>query len=1523
MPRSGGTAGKLGDLYEVLWRNEQVLDIIEGRLWSITAEAIGEESVGVEFHIVTHEGTYQFHSVKRQKLGNNWSLANLCQKLAKGSDRSILGDLLSKRRGWPNCDLYFVSSTGANELRELTERAKQADLLEHFISGLSKELREGFNKYIVPLCNNSPEDAFAALTHLHVRLRDHESLVDSNDRRIQSLFYRLGGERLICGDMRRLLGELITTNLGRTHTTTSLREFLRELKVGFREWKIDTNTCELVSKINRRFRTFAERELINGQPIERELVREIGSKLLSEEHNGAILVAPGGFGKSCTLLQCVLQLESNEVPYICLRLDSLNPCKSTKQIGNQLDLQDSPVHVLAAIADTKSCILIVDQLDAISMVSGRNPDMWDVFDDMMKEVKQYPNMKVLLACREFDLDHDNRLRTLSSSDSKYARLTLQKLSVEEVNHAIQQAGFRTLELSESSLEILRTPFHLSLFLQGAVEDGFTTLDQLYDRYWKRKRQNLKHRLGREPFWNQVIDALTFQMSSRQLLFAQMAIADSWAEDASAMVSEHVLRHDPEQRQYMFFHESFFDYAFARRFCEKDQDILELLTSSEQHLFIRAQVRQILAYRRENDFSQYIKDLSAIISSNKVRWHVKKLVAANLRNIESPRPIEFESIEGLLSNSSLSGSLLLALYNHIGWFDCLNSIGVFERWLASEDGGLIDRTFWFFDAPRLHEQRSSEIAKLIAPYVSFRGEWSDRIKKVMLWGRPNLSDEMRSVFFDLLDRGVFDQGNDQKIGDFWGHLYTTGQEDPQFIIDVLERWFRRTLKLVGNDTLNFFAHFPNNRSHEGALLVVNAAVSQPEYFVGRILPLFIIAVKDSTKEIHSEVYSQIWFSFSNNGDPYDLKEAILLGLRRSMKILAKANPATFRFHANSIVCFPHRVFAYILLTAWAENPEEFADECCSYFINDPRRLNIGITSYVGRVEGHGESSISRRALQAITHYCSDGLHAQLEESIMGYASEYERGIPQWRGGPQLLRLRSLSANRISQRTRFRIEELERKFPTLSFKMVPEDQMLALTYAGSPLAEEVCEKMSNSQWISAMRKHTNDGNQFRGGATELSRVLIKLVRKNRHRFAELVEQIPHEVEADYFSAILTGLYTMDEKLEKEEKARESQVISSISSAVFLKVIERIFQHPSKLLARPILECIRFLSDRPIPLKLMEIVCHYAINHEDPASDSNDTPNRADVPSRLHLRGNGTVRGHAAETIGALLFQDSGRFGDLKIAIESCVQDPNLSVRCCSIYALLPILNFDRDYAVNWFLRCCDQSIELCATHQYDEFVHFAIETHYPDIRHLLFHCLDSGNDEAASMAARQVAYASLLEVSDANDIELVLCGTSHIRASAVAVFARNIDNDSVRSVCINQLGRFFEDESSEVRERLSTAFSILSDSTLLLEQEFILKYIESSSFLENPESLLDRLVSSSRELPDVICSAVTRLVDSMEKESNDSVQRSRRCLDDLATLIVRQYEQAKSEVMKVQCLNLIDRLEAQGVYKLGYELGRLDR
>src|SRR3954469_23693200 len=108
MPRPGGEADKLGNHYEGIWTVDNLLDLLSDDAISLQPEPFDKsEGEGLEFIKTLADGTVEYHSAKRQKIGICWSLADLAR--TKPNGRSILGDLFAKLIANSHAHSLFVS----------------------------------------------------------------------------------------------------------------------------------------------------------------------------------------------------------------------------------------------------------------------------------------------------------------------------------------------------------------------------------------------------------------------------------------------------------------------------------------------------------------------------------------------------------------------------------------------------------------------------------------------------------------------------------------------------------------------------------------------------------------------------------------------------------------------------------------------------------------------------------------------------------------------------------------------------------------------------------------------------------------------------------------------------------------------------------------------------------------------------------------------------------------------------------------------------------------------------------------------------------------------------------------------------------------------------------------------------------------------------------------------------------------------------------------------------------------------
>ncbi|TWU54779.1 hypothetical protein Poly51_34980 [Rubripirellula tenax] len=1254
MPRSGGEADKIGNHYESVWTVDALINLHRGRYSEMEIESFGEDSAGVEFQAKTESGTVEFHSLKRQTQATEWSITVLTRP-DRSTGRSILGDLAEKLDRHPSARLKFISATGANQLRELVDRARNVADASEFRSVLSEKLSNQFNVMVRNLTGGDEAHCLSILKAIEEIPRGHDDLIRSVDQRIEEYFHRNNGDEMIPAGLRRELAEFAIRNLGRKLDTADVRHHVESLGYSVRDWKNNKGIRDLQKSTNESYLSVAEAELINGGSIARSETEVVLGHFIRSECRGVLVKAPAGFGKSCLIAQVVSGLVEKEIECLCIRMDNFQPCQTTRQVGKQLDLPDSPARILAGIADGDACVLVVDQLDAMSLVSGRHSSMWDVFQRLLDEVASYQNMHLLLACRDFDLEHDARLRGLANKLSGFEQVAIEKLTREQINESIALAGHEKVGLSDRQYEILSCPFHLLLFLEGDPAKPFSTSLELYNEFWDRKRFKLKERLGREAAWDEVIEYLTRRMSQDQLLFAPSIGIDQFSDDVKAMVSEHVLVRSGESLR--FFHESFFDYAFARHFCRSGDSIVDLLESSEQHLFRRSQVRQILAFRRGSDRQRYLADLKELLESEKVRFHIKRMVASTLGQIADPQRDEWQIIEPYFLETDLSRYVSVACRGHVGWFDVLNDHGYLKNWLASSESIWSNSATWILESSDLHDDRSEQIAALIAPYRGKGGDWQTRLHRIMSWGIAHKSKAMSDIYHAMIRDGSYDDYQSPTSGDsdFWTQHHNAEKESPRFLIDVLATWFEKTATECNDGKSDkFMDRCKLNHSRSGTTIIAKAGQDEPTYFAQRMLPIVRDVVLQSLDTTRKDGRDRAWPYITGRTDYFDIDDVTLDQLAASLGHLAKEKPELLREIVGDLPATNSGTFAYLLLRAWTENAGEFADECAEYVLRNESRLDIG-----------SGGRISCMALIAISPHCSDENLDAIESFINGYCDAHERRTPQIRGRDELYLLRCLDADRTSEATKMRIETLERKFP------------------------------------------------------------------------DLPKQSFSSVESFGWSAEKSSIPEEKTSLLKDEEAFRSDVQKSIKNA------------------------------------------------------------------------------------------------------------------------------------------------------------------------------------------AVSIAHADLSDIDTGTLLNEARTGTEDMRRKLASVYAHNIDNEHVGEQCQQSLVAFYDDSSEEVRQRVGMAFSGLSGEFLREHEASLLTFIASTSFETDPESLLRSMEQSSVELPEVTCAAAERVLSFLGEEGTHIAYHGSMIARSISKLVVRQYEQTKSETMKVRCLDLIDKMERVGYMGISDELSRLER
>ncbi|WP_433598079.1 hypothetical protein ACQPXH_20115 [Nocardia sp. CA-135953] len=542
-PRRGGESDKIGNSYEALWTASRLLEVLAGEVEWVRPEPLGDLGKHVEFVLKRRDGIIEAHQVKRQSRNNNeWTVGALTT-LKIWTTAGHHAD-----RGH---EFHFVSMVPFRKLQELTDRIRNSDDYRSFVAeALPPDLSDLFTtlagKY------PTPEDTYRILRQFRLHLVDDMEI----SRHITVLTQCL----LEGGTGQQGVSALCEIAGGCFDITLTADRILEKLRPDFRR-RLVANRQSIEELV--RARTGDWLGMVGRQLFQPEIPRQETAGLRSViggEEKVCFLVGEAGGGKTAVLHQVVTGLVAEQVPTLVIRLDRYESLDSTDELGRKLELGMSPVAALAAAADGGLAVLVVDQLDAVSLVSGRLPDNFDVIAAMIDEAAAFPNLRVVLGCRKFDVDNDDRIRSLRSLET--ASVTVSTLTNDQIDAAVAEFGLAAGALSARQRDVLRLPLHLGLLATVAREPGaldFTTGLSLFDAYWVYKRRAAQRRREGVRF-GEVLGRLAEVISERQQLSVPMRVLDGadLSGHAEILISEQLLVLDGQQVS--FFHEALFDYA---------------------------------------------------------------------------------------------------------------------------------------------------------------------------------------------------------------------------------------------------------------------------------------------------------------------------------------------------------------------------------------------------------------------------------------------------------------------------------------------------------------------------------------------------------------------------------------------------------------------------------------------------------------------------------------------------------------------------------------------------------------------------------------------------------------------------------------------------------------------------------------------------------------------------------------------------------------------------------------------------
>ncbi|NLR58881.1 ATP-binding protein [Chitinophaga polysaccharea] len=377
------------------------------------------------------------------------------------------------------------------------------------------------------------------------------------------------------------------------------------------------------------------------------------------DQNICLLAGNAGIGKTTILKDLYDKLEREGIATLALKADRLyatNMSDLQQKIGLSIPIYDFIDQCKQQYSKT---ILIFDQIDALSQALSSNREYINTFKYLIDNYTHDENIRIIISIRTFDLHFDPSLNYYKGSKT----ITVGSLGDSQVLSHLERLGVSKLQVPGRLVELLRTPNNLNVFSKivaaGETELGFTSLQSLYSALWKQKVSNanvssLSGLSGKE------VKKVAFFMVKCMFEKQQITIGDHLLDDYNREVlyleSEHLITRDRQQVQ--FFHQTFYDYVFAKRFIEDGENLVEYIKQQDQSIHVRSAVKMILSYLRDFDPRNYFDVIKCLFEDNEICFHIKHLLMSILAYIDEPFEEEYLIVLNAISSSIELEILLL-------------------------------------------------------------------------------------------------------------------------------------------------------------------------------------------------------------------------------------------------------------------------------------------------------------------------------------------------------------------------------------------------------------------------------------------------------------------------------------------------------------------------------------------------------------------------------------------------------------------------------------------------------------------------------------------------------------------------------------------------------------------------------------------------------------------------------------------------------------------------------------------------
>jgi len=1525
---SGGRANKAGNTYEYKWMLLQVLEVLNERIDYVTIEPLGDDENGVDA-IIGFEDSIEFQQCKSRCANNvNWSFS-----AAKKYDFFAKWKLHLDRN--PSHKIRLVTQITFLKLQELTERARTTsdnlvDFIEQTNTSDLRPLREN-------LCAEWGLDIGAEKIEKHDEGRHPSVLLEENEyyevdrgkfvNLLKRIYVEQTSEESIDRHVNNAIRHLFVGNpkdardvlwswiqegerWSKKIDVTAIRSFIKQRGLQLQDLANDDKIFPAIETLNEQFRS--SYYSLEGNIFQREEF----AKCQEYIKNGKSIIVHGkaGSGKSGCARYISNYCEDNDIPYVAVRLDHRIPKDNSKAWGISLGLPNSLAHCINAISKNRNAVIILDQLDALRWTASRSPEAVTVCNEIIESVKCFNtirnhNISVVLVCRTSDLEFDNRIKKLITSDTHkqdnevWMKVDIGELSNEFVGNFV---GDTYAAFPIRLKNLLKTVSNLQIWskLKSNKKDSNITTTLNLVKAW----------------WNQILeDCVATEFSSNEMSLAKNEfvklcesrgrtsirydLMNNYKNAVEYLISNGFIRNNDDTLS--FAHQTILDSFFAEKmesdYFEQKKSVIDTIgLKVNQTPTKRFQVQMLLQNLVESGTSEFLRFGEAMLESDNIRFMIKSLFF----EIFTQLPEGDKSAEAFVINYVEKGTYAIQFINNVlfsrpDFVRILMHTGILDKWMK-EDAEKANSTARLVSSIGSN-YTTSEIAFIRKHATS--AEDAKRFEWAFSRGIENDSDD----FFEL-KLELFSQFPNLNMLPFFD-LRNTISVCPIKSAKLMSLALKDKFKGRGRRK-DYFV--------EGYLekLGKNIFLGKGLQVVEILLPL--LPIRD-----------EISYDWRQNGNDYNGSlERACVDIIKYAGIEAFTNdPNVFWRVFEKYLGLGSCLHNEIILYMFANVPNLNSDRIIAYLCKDLDKSVFEKTS-----GGDSFLSSAKNAISIHSQLCNDESYKVLEKTIANYIapnskwhleSRIERNKNAVKNGYRIYwsfwgdlqheLLSFLPAERLSQSARELIGVLKRKFA--------DKLTLYRNYKGhvgfvsSPVADK---QLSNKQWLNIIfnKKINNNRSKWRskevvGGFVDSSLKQFAssfehAASKEPERMMNLLLSESRQVPEEYITAMLNGV-------SRSESIKDIPL--SLLEAAILKFNSSAARHSKSNVCRIIEE----RSKEEWSQSVIDVLIDIVLNDR---SDSNAcwsmTENgvKKDDFSSLEIECLNMPKGSAARAMRSLLWTHKALFEQFRTIIETLANDENPAIKLASLDPLYPSYNFDKEWALELFLSLVKSDIRLAGFHNAG-WLFFRIIDLYQDKQQDVFDifraCFNSDDENLARIGSYWISEAHICFGEFADIIESTdNIGESQAK-SMLEMAIIYFDKEGYREKAMEVIRRFFN-SSLDLEFPLSRLFfdKIID---LSRDRDFIIELMTSEGgkrIWYHFISYLDEEASKISEYQDFVLDACTNLIENTTK-SEDVWLMSK----EIITLLAKVYDEhsdkslVEASPISQKCLDLMDIMYEKGV------------